>query len=78
MENTVETLISQLPAESFEVTCICPYESAFTARLRDLGCTVYVTTIRDDPPWSAIEFVTRGSLQVQPSQGVQVFSFTYG
>ena len=57
MESTVIALISHLPP-NFEVTCVCPYESAFTARLRAIGCTVYITAIRDDPPWSAIEFVT--------------------
>src|SRR5579872_3979573 len=49
MESTVIALIAHLPA-SFAVTCVCPYESAFTARLRELGCTVYITAIRDDPP----------------------------
>jgi glycosyltransferase involved in cell wall biosynthesis len=58
MESTVCDLISNLPADAFEFTCICPYESAFTARLRGMGCQVYITAIRDDPPWLAIEFVT--------------------
>ena len=58
MENTVEILVSRLSVEDFQFTCLCPYESAFTARLRALGCLVYITTIQDDPSWSAIEFVT--------------------
>jgi glycosyltransferase involved in cell wall biosynthesis len=57
MESTVYNLIKALPADQFEVTCICPFESPFTARLRQLGCKVFVTQIRDDPPWSSIELV---------------------
>ncbi|MDB5397574.1 MAG: glycosyltransferase family 1 protein [Rhodospirillales bacterium] len=58
MESTVFNLIQALPASEFEVTCICPYESPFTARLRALGCKVFITHIRDDPTWSSIELVS--------------------
>lgn len=55
MERSVRDLIRSLPRERFEILCICPYESAFTDQLRTLGCDVYITPIRDDPPWCAIE-----------------------
>ena len=58
MESTVHNLITSLPAERFEITCLCPYESPFTAKLRAIGCAVYITPIRDDPPWAAIELAT--------------------
>lgn len=55
METYVRNLIAHLPADEFEVTCLCPYESAYTAQLRDLGCRVYITPIHDDPLWRSIE-----------------------
>jgi len=30
-----------LPRGQFQMTCLCPYESAFTAALRHAGCEVY-------------------------------------
>lgn len=55
MESYVRNLVSQLPSDRFRVTCLCPYESAFTTTLRNLGCTVFITPLRDDPAWSAIQ-----------------------
>jgi glycosyltransferase involved in cell wall biosynthesis len=55
METYVRNLIANLPSDGFEVTCLCPYESAYTASLRALGCRVYVTPLHDDPMWRAIE-----------------------
>jgi glycosyltransferase involved in cell wall biosynthesis len=55
METYVRNLVSRLPAHEFEITCLCPYESAYTASLRDLGCKVYITPIHDDPLWRSIE-----------------------
>ena len=57
MESTVYDLIRSLPQDEFEVSCVCPYESPFTAKLRSLGCKTYITSIRDDPPWHSIEMV---------------------
>src|SRR3712207_4662231 len=54
MENYVRNLIRQLPADRFRVTCLGPYESAFTVSLRRMGCTVFIAPLRDDPPWRSI------------------------
>lgn len=54
MERYVERLVAALPAEVFEVACICPFESAFTAALRALGAEVFIMPVRDDPAWSSI------------------------
>ena len=55
METYTRNLIAKLPRDEFEITCILPYESAYTASLRDLGCRVYITPIHDDPLWRSIE-----------------------
>lgn len=55
MESYVGNLVRHLPSERFQLTCLCPYESAFTARLRKLGCAVFIAPLRDDPTWSAIQ-----------------------
>lgn len=55
METYTRNLIATLPADDYEVTCILPYESTYTASLRDLGCKTYVTPIHDDPLWRSIE-----------------------
>ena len=56
MENYIESFISNLPPHDFEVTCICPYESSFTQKLRNLGVTeVFITPIEDDPKWRSIQ-----------------------
>ncbi len=55
MENYIKNFIRHLPPQ-FKVTCICPYESAFTASLRKLKVEeVYITPIADDPPWRSIQ-----------------------
>lgn len=56
MERHVEMLIRHLPPERFRVTCLLPYESPFTAILRQLGCDVWITRMDDDPPWRSIQF----------------------
>ena len=56
METYIENFITHLPANQFKVTCICPYESPFTASLRQLGVDdVYITPITDDPAWRSIQ-----------------------
>lgn len=56
MENYIENFISHLPADQFKLTCICPYESPFTALLRQLGVEdLYITPISDDPAWRSIQ-----------------------
>lgn len=56
MENYIKNFITNLPPNQFQVTCICPYESPFTASLRQLGVEeVYITPIADDPPWRSIQ-----------------------
>lgn len=55
METYARNLIANLPRDEFEVSCVCPYESAYTESLRSLGCRIYVTPIHDDPMWRAIE-----------------------
>jgi glycosyltransferase involved in cell wall biosynthesis len=59
MENYILQFISHLPADQFTVTCVCPYESAFTASLRQLGVEeVYITPIADDPIWRSIQLTS--------------------
>src|SRR3954452_15320349 len=55
METYVSNLVAQLPSDEFQVTCLCPYESAFTASLRRRGFRVYIAPIQDDPVWRSIE-----------------------
>lgn len=56
MENYIKNFITHLPANQFQVTCICPYESPFTDSLRQLGVEeVYITPITDDPAWRSIQ-----------------------
>ncbi|HBY93448.1 MAG TPA: hypothetical protein DEP84_05680 [Chloroflexi bacterium] len=55
MENYVRNLIQQIPPDQFRVTCLCPYESAFTAILREIGCDVFIAPMADDPPWRSIQ-----------------------
>jgi hypothetical protein len=54
VESQVGNLLRHLPADEFRVTCLCPYESAYTAALRAAGFEVFVTPMRDDPPWASI------------------------
>src|SRR5262249_50082093 len=51
MERHVHNLARLLPADRFQVTCLAPFESSFTADLRRLGCEVYVAPVHDDLPW---------------------------
>ena len=55
METCTRNLIANLPRDDFEVVCILPYESAYTASLREIGCQVFITPIHDDPLWRSIE-----------------------
>ncbi|MES1982264.1 MAG: glycosyltransferase family 4 protein [Pseudomonadota bacterium] len=55
MEVYVLRLVQSLPKEQFKIFCICPFESAFTALLRQAGCTVYITRISDEPDWASIQ-----------------------
>ncbi len=56
MENYLRNFVTHLPADQFRVTCICPYESPFTASLRQLGVEeVFITPIADDPVWRSIQ-----------------------
>jgi glycosyltransferase involved in cell wall biosynthesis len=55
MESYIANFIRHLPSEQFQVTCICPYESPFTATLRGLGSGVFIAPIADDPPWRSIQ-----------------------
>src|SRR3954452_10786294 len=55
MERYIINFVSQLPADDFQVICICPYESSFTTSLRNLGIEVYIAPISDDPAWRSIQ-----------------------
>jgi glycosyltransferase involved in cell wall biosynthesis len=57
MENYVRNLVSNLPADEFKVSLLCPFESAFTSALRTQGFEVYIAPLRDDPPWRTIELI---------------------
>src|SRR5688500_8758973 len=55
METYVLRLLQRLPQDLFRVTCLCVCESRFTAQLRDIGCSVHVTPITDEPNWQSIQ-----------------------
>ncbi|MBE7549550.1 MAG: glycosyltransferase [Anaerolineales bacterium] len=55
MEIYVRNLIRLLPSDLFRITCLCPYETEYTASLRQLGCHVFVTSMQEDPPWRSIQ-----------------------
>ncbi|MBA3438829.1 MAG: glycosyltransferase family 4 protein [Pyrinomonadaceae bacterium] len=55
MERYALNLVRQLPSDRFHVTCVCPFESAFTRMLRETGSTVFITPLYDDPPWRSIQ-----------------------
>jgi glycosyltransferase involved in cell wall biosynthesis len=55
METYVLRLLQRLPRDSFRVTCLCPAESDITELLRDIGCTVHVTPLTDEPDWQSIQ-----------------------
>ena len=43
MEKYVERLVASLPADRFEITCVCPFESPFAETLRAVGADVFIT-----------------------------------
>jgi glycosyltransferase involved in cell wall biosynthesis len=59
VEKYVHNLVQKLPAYRFKITCLTPYESSFTERLRRSGAEVFVTAMDDSsPPWRSIQFTT--------------------
>jgi glycosyltransferase involved in cell wall biosynthesis len=58
MEIQVSKLIQHLPTDKFRVTCLCPYESALTTKLRQAGFEVFIAPIEDNPTWRSIETAT--------------------
>lgn len=57
METYVLNLIRLLPPDEFQVSVVCPFESPVTATLRNMGCSVFVARMDDDPPWRSIQTV---------------------
>ena len=58
VEKYVESIVRHLPSQGFKITCVTPYESEITARLRELGSPVYVVPMADDPPWRSVQFIS--------------------
>lgn len=56
METYVRNLVCSLPDYGMKVTCLAPYESAFTAGLREQDSEVFITAMANDPPWRSIQF----------------------
>jgi glycosyltransferase involved in cell wall biosynthesis len=56
MESVVLRLAQRLPKKSFRLTALCPFESAFTAALRDCGTALHVVPLGEDLRWHAIQF----------------------
>lgn len=54
METYVLRLLERLPQDTFRVTCLCVAEGKLTSQLRDIGCTVHITPITDEPDWQSI------------------------
>ena len=55
METYVLRLLQHLPRAGFNVVCLCVCEGRFTSQLRDIGCTVHITPISEDPDWQSIQ-----------------------
>ncbi len=55
METYVLRLLQRLPHADFNVICLCVCEGRFTSQLRDIGCTVHITPISEDPDWQSIQ-----------------------
>lgn len=56
METYVRNLVCGLPNYGMKVTCLAPYESAFTTGLREQNSEVFITAMSNDPPWRSIQF----------------------
>jgi glycosyltransferase involved in cell wall biosynthesis len=56
MESAVLRLAQRLPAHGIRLTALCPFESTFTAALRDCGVPVHVAPIGERLRWHAIQF----------------------
>ncbi|MEO9013247.1 MAG: glycosyltransferase family 4 protein [Ginsengibacter sp.] len=62
MENYLKSFIQNIPDNKINLTCICPYESDFTAALRELGIKdIYIARIEDDPYWRSIQLAVEVS-----------------
>jgi glycosyltransferase involved in cell wall biosynthesis len=56
MESAVLRLAQHLPRPAFELRALCPFESAFTAALRECGVPVSIAPIGDRLRWHAIQY----------------------
>lgn len=59
VESFVERLVARLPRDRFKVTVLCPFEGAYTERLRALQAEVQVAPMPDDPPWTSLQLATQ-------------------
>jgi glycosyltransferase involved in cell wall biosynthesis len=56
MEKYVYNMVKHLPPRGFKVTTLVPYESNFTASLRDMGSEVFIAAMDENPQWRSIQF----------------------
>lgn len=56
METYVRRLVPALVQHRCEVSCLCPFESAFTDALREAGCDVHVAPMHGALGWETIQF----------------------
>lgn len=56
METYVRRLVPALRQHGCEVSCLCPFESAFSEALRAAGCGVYVAPMHGALGWETIQF----------------------
>lgn len=56
MESAVLRLAQRLPRDDFPLTALCPFESAFTAALRDAHVAVHIVPVGETLRWHAIQF----------------------
>jgi glycosyltransferase involved in cell wall biosynthesis len=63
VENHVLSLVQHLPAFGIRVTCLAPYESAYTAKLRSLGADVFLTEMHVNVPWRSLQFLNELIIQ---------------
>jgi len=56
MESAVLRMAERLPRPAFETIALCPFESAFTAALRECGVPVSIAPVGERLRWHAIQY----------------------
>ena len=57
VESWVSRLLPTLRQRGFHVTCVFPFESSLTDRLRGDGWPIHITAMPEDVAWDSVQFV---------------------